>query len=58
MEKLTRDGLTLNGISDTGSNSGFLVFPGYEMGTLARNELKQEFARAQQNFIELYKIPN
>ena len=27
IEKLTRDGLTLNGISDAGSNSGFLVFP-------------------------------
>ena len=27
IEKMTRDGLTLNGISDTGSNSGFLVSP-------------------------------
>ena len=26
-EKLTRDGLTLNETWDTGSNSGFLVFP-------------------------------
>ena len=26
------------------------------MGTLARNELKQEFQSAQQNFIGLYKI--
>ena len=26
------------------------------MGTLARNELKQEFQRPQQNFIGLYKI--
>ena len=28
------------------------------MGTLARNELNQEFERVQQNFIELYIIPN
>ena len=34
------------------------VFSGYKMGTLVRNELKQEFQRAQQNFIELFKIPN
>ena len=32
------------------------MFSGYKMGTLARNELKPELQRAQQNFIELYKI--
>ena len=34
------------------------VSRGYKMGTLTRNELNQEFERAQQNFIELYKILN
>ena len=33
-----------------------IVFSKYKMGTLARNELKQESQRAQQNFIEPYKI--
>ena len=59
IEKFTRDGLTLNGISDAGSNSGFLVFPvGIKWEHWAGNEFKQEFERAQQNFIELYEIPN
>ena len=55
---MARDGLILNGISDIGSDFGSLVFSGYKMGTLARSELNKDFQRAQQSFIDLYKIPS
>ena len=57
-----RDGSTyrvnLMGMSDTRSNSVFLVFSVGIKWEHELNELKQKFERAQQKFLGLYKIPN
>ena len=46
------------GMSDTRSNSVFLVFPVGIKWEHELNQLKQKFERAQQKFLGLYKIPN